>query len=133
MNDIPVVSDSDEPSWIDRYDGFLIDLDGVVYIGDAVVPGAAEAVAELRRRGKKVLFLTNDPQSFRTEYRRKLEAMHIDVVEADILSAAYGHRRLYPDSPRGTGTPGLRRWFPGAQGRDRSRRRDALGSRRSRG
>lgn len=89
MNDIPVVSDSDEPSWIDRYDGFLIDLDGVVYIGDAVVPGAAEAVAELRRRGKKVLFLTNDPQSFRTEYRRKLEAMHIDVVEADILSAAY--------------------------------------------
>jgi len=33
---------------VDVFDGFLVDLDGVVYLGDGLVPGASEAVRELR-------------------------------------------------------------------------------------
>ncbi|MBR5987877.1 MAG: HAD family hydrolase, partial [Clostridia bacterium] len=38
---------------------FLMDMDGTVYIGDKKIEGAFEALEELRRRGRKVLFLTN--------------------------------------------------------------------------
>jgi HAD superfamily hydrolase (TIGR01450 family) len=67
----------------------LIDLDGVVYIGDSAVPGAPTAIRVLRERGKKILFLTNDPQSARIEYSRKLNRLAIDAVEDDVLTAAY--------------------------------------------
>ena len=46
---------SDGPwSLIDRFDDFLLDLDGVVYVGREAVTGSVEAIAELRRRGKQL-------------------------------------------------------------------------------
>ena len=36
----------------DAYDAFLFDLDGVIYRGDEVVPGAPEVIARLREMGK---------------------------------------------------------------------------------
>jgi len=45
---------------IDVYDTALFDLDGVIYLGPKVVPGAAEAMAELRRREKTVMYVTNN-------------------------------------------------------------------------
>ena len=72
---------------IERYDGFLIDLDGVVYVGDAPLPGAPEAISELRRQGKGILFVTNDSRSSREQFRTKLAHMAIDVREDDILTA----------------------------------------------
>src|SRR5439155_15269862 len=47
---------------VDEFDGFLIDLDGVVYVGDGLVPGSDRAVRALRELGKRVVFLTNDPR-----------------------------------------------------------------------
>ena len=45
------------------YDRVLLDLDGTVYLGHGAVPGAAEAIAELRARGIRLAFVTNDPVS----------------------------------------------------------------------
>jgi glycerol 3-phosphatase-2 len=44
----------------DAYDAFLFDLDGVLYRGTEVVPGAPEAIARLRAAGKRVAFVTNN-------------------------------------------------------------------------
>jgi glycerol-1-phosphatase len=44
----------------DAYDAFLFDLDGVLYRGSEVVPGASEAIARLRAAGKRVAFVTNN-------------------------------------------------------------------------
>jgi HAD superfamily hydrolase (TIGR01457 family) len=44
----------------DAYDAFLFDLDGVLYRGAEVVPGASEAVARLRFEGRRVSFVTNN-------------------------------------------------------------------------
>jgi glycerol-1-phosphatase len=44
----------------DRYDAFLLDLDGVVYRGETPIPGASDAVRDLRRRGRRVVFITNN-------------------------------------------------------------------------
>ncbi len=71
----------------EHYDAFLLDLDGVVYVGREAVPGAARAVAELRRLGKQVLFVTNDARSTRRQYAAKLAGMGIPATVADVLSA----------------------------------------------
>ena len=44
----------------DRYDAFLFDLDGVLYRGTQPTPGAADALARLRRAGKRLAFVTNN-------------------------------------------------------------------------
>lgn len=46
----------------DRYDGFVLDLWGVVHDGKKPYPGVPEALAELKARGKAVVFLTNAPR-----------------------------------------------------------------------
>ena len=42
-------------------DGFVFDLDGTVYLGEHALPGAIEALLELRRKGKRVAFVSNKP------------------------------------------------------------------------
>ncbi|MBR0679669.1 TIGR01459 family HAD-type hydrolase [Roseomonas eburnea] len=46
----------------DRYDGFVLDLWGVVHDGRKPYPGVPGALAELKARGKAVVFLTNAPR-----------------------------------------------------------------------
>lgn len=46
----------------DRYDGYVLDLWGVVHDGRALYPGVAECLAALRARGKRIVFLTNAPR-----------------------------------------------------------------------
>jgi glycerol 3-phosphatase-2 len=49
----------------DDYDGFALDLDGVVWLSGEPIPGSVDAIAALRARGWPVVFLTNDPRSTR--------------------------------------------------------------------
>jgi len=72
---------------IDDFDGFLIDLDGVVWVGDTVVPGADQAVRALHEQGKHVLFLTNDPQSSGQQYDAKLHRLGVDPGRSAVLTA----------------------------------------------
>ena len=44
---------------VSRYDQFVLDLDGCVWVGDEPTPGAVDAVAALRAAGKRVAFVTN--------------------------------------------------------------------------
>ena len=46
----------------DRYDGYVLDLWGVVHDGRQPYPGVPEALAELKARGKAICFLTNAPR-----------------------------------------------------------------------
>lgn len=45
----------------DRFDVFLFDLDGVIYLGDKPLPDAVATVNRLYEQGKQIRFLTNDP------------------------------------------------------------------------
>ncbi|TCZ56009.1 TIGR01459 family HAD-type hydrolase [Roseicella aquatilis] len=46
----------------DRYDGYVLDLWGVVHDGKRPYPGVPECLGELKRRGKRIVFLTNAPR-----------------------------------------------------------------------
>jgi glycerol 3-phosphatase-2 len=70
------------------YDGLIVDLDGVVWVGDSAVPGAADALAAVRARGTRLLFLTNDPRSSPGEYASRLRTLGIEALETEVLTAA---------------------------------------------
>jgi glycerol-1-phosphatase len=69
-------------------DGLIIDLDGVVWLGRTAIRGSAEAVAELRARGTRLVFLTNDPSGSRADYIARLNALGIPADETEIVTSA---------------------------------------------
>ena len=39
---------------------FVFDMDGTVYLGEEVIPGAIELLDEIERQGKRFFFFTNN-------------------------------------------------------------------------
>ncbi|MGH7667015.1 MAG: HAD-IIA family hydrolase [Candidatus Dormibacteria bacterium] len=70
-----------------NYDGLIVDLDGVVWQGDGLLPGAAEAIAELRMRGTRLVFLTNEPARSREAIAERLVAFGIPASPAQIFTS----------------------------------------------
>jgi phosphoglycolate/pyridoxal phosphate phosphatase family enzyme len=68
-------------------DGLVSDMDGVLYRGDEPIPGAAEAVARWRGRGKRIVFCTNNSHYTVAEYVAKLERLGIPATEDDVVSS----------------------------------------------
>jgi HAD superfamily hydrolase (TIGR01457 family) len=68
--------------------GWLFDLDGTVYRGDALIPGAAETIHALRQAGRRVGFLSNKPLQTRDEYARKLTALGIPTGTEEVITAS---------------------------------------------
>jgi 4-nitrophenyl phosphatase len=109
-------------SLADRYDGFLVDLDGVVWRGDQPIAGAAETIARLRDEGKAVVFLTNNASLSPREYAAKLMRHRIPTRPGDVISSAhavvdYLRRELRlsrGDRVHVCGTPGLGQVLRGA-------------------
>src|SRR5256885_15879777 len=66
---------------------YLIDLDGVIYRGNALLPGAREFVELLQEHNKKFLFLTNNSFASETQVLEKLERIGIAVYETHLLCA----------------------------------------------
>jgi arabinose operon protein AraL len=69
--------------------GFIFDLDGTVYLGEVSLPGAVESIAELRRRGKRVLFVSNKPLYPRQAYAQKLSGLGIPAEPDDVITSAF--------------------------------------------
>lgn len=70
-------------------DGFIFDLDGTLYVGDYLLPGAAQTIADLRARGKSVLFVSNKPVDARHTYAEKLTRLGIPATEDDVITSAF--------------------------------------------
>lgn len=68
--------------------GFLIDLDGVLYIEDQVIPGAVDTVNWLRHQGYPFRFLTNTTMRSRASLVRKLRKIGIQAEAGDMFSTA---------------------------------------------
>ncbi|TYZ65420.1 hypothetical protein PybrP1_002497 [[Pythium] brassicae (nom. inval.)] len=75
--------------WIDGLDAFLFDCDGVLWRGDAGIPGAREAIELLRSLGKRVVFVTNNSTKSRETYVKVLTSHGIPVVAEEIVNSAW--------------------------------------------
>ncbi|HLU47298.1 MAG TPA: HAD-IIA family hydrolase [Planctomycetota bacterium] len=83
--------------------GFLIDMDGVIYRGRDVIPGACEFVRALVERDVPFLFLTNNSQRTRLDVATKLRRLGFPVEERHIFTCAMATARfLSAQRPEGT-------------------------------
>jgi 4-nitrophenyl phosphatase len=57
---------------------WALDLDGVVWLGELAVPGAASAVARLQGVGEQVLFVTNNSRRTVTEVEERLASFGVE-------------------------------------------------------
>jgi NagD protein len=75
-------------SGVDRvYGGYAFDLDGTVYVGESLLPHAADAVAAIRARGGRVVFVTNKPLETAAGYAAKLTRLGIEASAQDVVTA----------------------------------------------
>ena len=68
--------------------GFLIDMDGVIYSGKELIPGADQFIAELQKRDVPFLFLTNNSQRTPRDVVNKLAGIGIDAEEKNVFTSA---------------------------------------------
>lgn len=73
---------------LDRYAGFVLDIDGVVVRGGEALPGAASAIARLRSVGK-IVFLTNNSTRPAGVVAERLRRLGVDVREEEIVTSSW--------------------------------------------
>lgn len=67
--------------------GYVFDLDGTLYLGDRLLPGAAEALATIRAHGSRVAFLSNKPLDAPAAYAAKLTSLGIPARPDDVVTS----------------------------------------------
>jgi HAD superfamily hydrolase (TIGR01458 family) len=84
-------------------DGLLVDLDGVLYVEDEPIPGAVDAVRDLRASGLRLRFVTNTTSRPRAAIVERLARLGFAAEPAEVLTPAAlavehcrrrGHRRV---------------------------------------
>jgi glycerol-1-phosphatase len=84
------------------YDVALLDLDGVVYLGRTAVPGAPEALADARRRGMRLAFVTNNASRSPSAIAAQLTGLGVPATPAEVVTSAHAAARLIAERlPRG--------------------------------
>lgn len=99
MTDRPVVLDPRLRRPDRVYPGYVLDLDGTVYLGSEPLPGAVESIAALRGMGSRFVFLSNNPLQRSATYAARLRSMGVPVEDAEVVSsidALIGYLRERP-------------------------------------
>jgi HAD superfamily hydrolase (TIGR01458 family) len=78
---------------LDAVRALLVDLDGVLYVEDDPVPGAADAVSRLRGAGLGLRFVTNTTARSRAQTLEKLERLGFEVAAEELVTPAALARR----------------------------------------
>ena len=76
-------------SALENLDALVFDLDGVVYRGDSIIPGAPEAIKRVRQRGQRAVFATNNATRTPASYAAKLGRMGIPATPDEIVTSAW--------------------------------------------
>lgn len=98
----------------DEFDGLLVDLDGVVWIGREMVPGSVGALATLLAAGVEIVFVTNNSVKRPSEYAARLRDAGIEIADERVLTGGTVTAQLAADrvGPGGTafviGAPGFK-------------------------
>jgi HAD superfamily hydrolase (TIGR01450 family) len=98
---------------IRSYEQFIVDLDGTVYVGDRLTPGAVDAIEALRAGGKGVAFVTNNPRLSGEDYVRKLWKLGVKASLADVVTVGGATQHLLAETRQGKtafviGSPAIR-------------------------
>jgi 4-nitrophenyl phosphatase len=78
----------------DEFDGLLVDLDGVVWVGREMVSGAVETLAALLAGGKEIVFVTNNSVKQPSAYAARLREAGIDTANDRVLTGGAATAQL---------------------------------------
>ncbi len=81
----------------EAYDVALLDLDGVIYLGRAGIPSAPPALAEARRCGLRLAFVTNNASRSPAAIAQQLTGLGVAATPADLVTSAQAAARLIAD------------------------------------
>jgi HAD superfamily hydrolase (TIGR01450 family) len=88
------------------YEGYVFDLDGTIYLGDELLPGAERLVRKLRELGKRVVFLSNNPSRDPEMYSEKLVGLGLPTPPSEIVNTVVTMTRwLLQNHPEATVFP----------------------------
>lgn len=83
--------------------GYLIDMDGVIYRGKELIPGAKDFIGLLQEKNIPFLFLTNNSRFTKRDIKEKLSRLKVNVPENNIFTCAMATARfLARQKPNGT-------------------------------
>ena len=84
------------------YEAYVFDMDGTLYLGDHLLPGAKRMMEELRRLDLPVRFLSNNPTKNPRQYLEKLEDLGIhaelDEIASTVVTTVRWLKRNHPDA-----------------------------------
>jgi len=78
----------------DEFDGLLVDLDGVVWLGREPLPGAYGALRRLLESGKEIVFVTNNPARAGSAFAERLRGDGVAIGEGRVVTAGLVTARL---------------------------------------
>lgn len=85
-----------------NHSGFMLDLDGTVYKGGELIPGAVGFIEALKDRGIPFVFLTNNSSEPRRYYVGKLRAMGFDISDENVITSNIATIRYVSEHRRGS-------------------------------
>lgn len=74
---------------LSKFESFLFDCDGVLWLHHTIIEGARETIMGLRKLGKKIFFVTNNSTQSRQQYVEKLAKFGIVSSKSEILSSSF--------------------------------------------
>jgi 4-nitrophenyl phosphatase len=111
---------SSQINLLEKYDNFLIDLDGVMWNGHNAIEGSSEAVAYLKSQNKQVYFVTNNAALTREELQQRFSSMSITSSTENLYTTGYAILKYlqinHPSCQKIVvmGMPGLRKYLKDA-------------------
>ncbi|EPX72468.1 4-nitrophenylphosphatase [Schizosaccharomyces octosporus yFS286] len=75
--------------FLDKFDVFLFDCDGVLWSGNEPLPGVKDTMELLRSSGKQIIFVSNNSTKSREDYMKKINAHEIEAKLEEIYPSAY--------------------------------------------
>ena len=90
--------------------GFLVDMDGVIYRGSELIPGAKDFIERLLEEHIPFLFLTNNSQRTRRDVAIKLNRMGVEVSDRHVFTCAWRRPGSSPAEAARHGLRHRRRW-----------------------
>jgi len=88
---------------ISNFRGYIFDLDGTIYRGEKLIPGAQEVIQRLKNLGRRIVYLSNKPLQTREDYAAKLTRLGIPTEPKEIINSSYVMARwLGQQAPQAT-------------------------------
>ena len=79
---------------VDAFDALLVDLDGVVHLGDQPIPRAVDGLNAARESGLKIAFVTNNASRTPNDVAESLGSYGLEVTAADVVTSSVVAARL---------------------------------------